>query len=75
MRQRNAIERRKFLAGGAGALGAAFMAGLKIGEYKSLHEIKKKWKVKKTFIPKLNNSHRKKLINQWIKSVKKALIH
>ena len=57
------------------ALGAAFMAGLKIGVYKSLNEIKKKWKVKKTFIPKLNNSHRKKLINQWIKSVKKALIH
>ena len=51
------------------------MAGLKIGVYKSLNEIKKKWKVKKTFIPKLNNSHRKKLINQWIKSVKKALIH
>ena len=51
------------------------MAGLKVGVYKSLDEIKKKWKVEKTFRPNFTNSQRRELINQWIKSVKKALIH
>ena len=57
------------------ALGAAFMAGLKVGAYKSLNEIKKKWKLEKTFRPNFTNTQRRELINQWIKSVKKALIH
>ena len=56
------------------ALGAAFMAGLKIGIYKSLSDISKNWSLDKNFSPKMKNSKRKKLINGWQKAIKRALI-
>ena len=56
------------------ALGAAFMAGLKIGIYKSLSDISKNWSLDKKFSPKMKNSKRKKLINGWQKAIKRALI-
>lgn len=56
------------------ALGAAFMAGLKIGVYKSLKDISKNWKVEKKFFPKIKNNQRKKLLNGWSKSIRKALL-
>jgi glycerol kinase len=57
------------------ALGAAFMAGLKIGVYKSLKDISKNWKVDKKFFPKIKNTQRKKLLNGWSKAIKKALLN
>ena len=57
------------------ALGAAFMAGLKIGIYKSLNDIKKKWKVDKKFKPKIITKKRKKLIIGWSQAIRKTLIH
>ena len=57
------------------ALGAAFMAGLYIGAYTSLADINKKWKVNRIFKPRLKNLYRNKLINEWLNSVKKTLIH
>ena len=57
------------------ALGAAFMAGLKIGIYKSLNDIKKKWKVDKKFKPKISTKKRKKLIIGWSQAIRKTLIH
>ena len=56
------------------ALGAAFMAGLKIGVYKSLKDISKNWKVEKKFFPKIKNNQRKKLLNGWSKSIRKTLL-
>ena len=56
------------------ALGAAFMAGLKIGIYKSLSDISKNWSLDKKFSPKMKNLKRKKLINGWQKAIKRALI-
>ena len=56
------------------ALGAAFMAGLKIGIYKSLSDISKNWSLDKKFSPKMKNSKRKMLINGWKKAIKRALI-
>ena len=56
------------------ALGAAFMAGLKIGIYKSLNDISKNWSLDKKFSPKMKNPIRKKLINGWQKAIKRALI-
>ncbi len=56
------------------ALGAAFMAGLKIGIYKSLSDISENWSLDKKFSPKMKNSKRKKLINGWQKAIKRALI-
>ena len=37
------------------ALGAAYMAGLKIGVYKSLKDISKRWKIDRSFHPKMKN--------------------
>ena len=57
------------------ALGAAFMAGLKIGVYKSLNDIEIKWKFNRCFVPKMNNKMRKKLINEWSTAIRRTLIH
>ena len=57
------------------ALGAAFMAGLQIGIYKSLKDISKKWFIGKKFSPKMNNNNRKNLINGWEKTIKRTLIN
>ena len=56
------------------ALGAAFMAGLKIGVYKSLTDISKNWSLDKKFSPKMKNQSRKKLISGWQKAIKRTLI-
>ena len=56
------------------ALGAAFMAGLKIGVYKSLSDISKKWKIDKKFSPKINKLSRIKLLKGWEQAIKKTLI-
>ena len=57
------------------ALGAAFMAGLRIGIYKSLKDISKNWNLDKKFSPKMKNKSRTILINGWEKAVKRALIN
>ena len=59
----------------ATGLGAAFLAGLKIGLYKSLNDIEKKWKVERIFKPKFSTLYRKKLLEGWSKSISKTLIH
>ena len=56
------------------ALGAAFMAGLKIGVYKSLNDISKNWSLDKKFSPNMKNQKRKKLIFGWQKAIKRTLI-
>ena len=57
------------------ALGAAFMAGLKIGVFKSLNNISKKWKVDKRFHPKIKNIERTKLLKGWSQAIRKTLIY
>ena len=57
------------------ALGAAFMAGLKIGVYKSLKDISKQWSLDRKFSPKINNNIRKKLISGWNTAIKRTLIN
>ena len=57
------------------ALGAAFMAGLRIGVYKSLKDISKKWSLDKKFSPKINSRLRKQAIKGWNVAVKRALIN
>jgi glycerol kinase len=56
------------------ALGAAFLAGLQIGVYKSLKDISKIWYLDKKFKPKMLNDSRKKLLKGWSTSVKRTLI-
>ena len=57
------------------ALGAAFMAGLKIGTYKSLEDISKNWSLDKKFFPKMKKNSRNALLNGWTKAIKRALIN
>ena len=56
------------------ALGAAFMAGLKIGVFKSLNDISKKWKLNRKFIPKIKNSERLNLLKGWSRAIRRTLI-
>jgi glycerol kinase len=55
------------------ALGAAFMAGLQIGVYKSLKDISKNWHIDKNFIPKMKSKQRINLVKGWSKAIKKTL--
>ena len=57
------------------AVGAAFMAGLQIGVYKSLKDISKIWHLDKKFSPKMKNNNRTKLIKGWSKAIKRTLIN
>ena len=57
------------------ALGAAFMAGLKIGVFKSLNDISKRWKVDKRFHSKIKSKERSKLLKGWSLAIRKTLIH
>ena len=56
------------------ALGAAFMAGLQIGVYKSLEDISKKWSLDKRFNPKMKKKSRYELLSGWSKAIKRTLI-
>ena len=56
------------------ALGAALFAGYQIGEFKSLNEIKLKWKKDRVFSPKLGKSFRANLLNGWKSAVEKTLL-
>ncbi len=55
------------------ALGAAFMAGLQIGVYKSLKDISKNWQVDRNFHPRMKSSERKNFIKGWDRAIKKTL--
>ncbi len=56
------------------ALGAALMAGLKIGVYKSLSDISNYWKIDKKFTPKISKSNRTKLLKGWQQAIRKTLV-
>ena len=57
------------------ALGAAFMAGLQIGVYKSIKDISKNWSLDKKFYPKMKKNHRNMLLEGWSKAIKRTLIN
>jgi glycerol kinase len=47
------------------ALGAAYLAGLAVGMWKSLHEIESSWQLDKVFEPKMSEQNRDKNIKGW----------
>jgi glycerol kinase len=55
------------------ALGVAFFAGLQSGEFKSLNEIKYKWKKDSMFTPKINKKLRNNLLQGWQQAIRKTL--
>ena len=55
------------------ALGAAFLAGLKVGIFDSLDAIKDVWKVDQSFEPAMAEAERKKLVDDWHACVGKVV--
>jgi len=56
------------------ALGAAFMAGLQLGVFKSLNDISKKWKLNRKFVSKMKSSERLNLLKGWSQAIRRTLI-
>ncbi|MGI6019496.1 MAG: glycerol kinase GlpK [Marvinbryantia sp.] len=54
------------------AMGAAYLAGLAVGYWSDIEDIKKNWVVGKTFYPTLQEEERQKRIKGWQKAVKYA---
>jgi glycerol kinase len=52
------------------ALGAAYLAGLACGFWKSTDEIASHWQVDKVFQPNMTAVHRKKLYGGWLEALK-----
>ena len=55
------------------ALGVAFLAGYQLGEFKSLNEIKYKWKKNAMFTPKIDKKLRNNLLQGWQQAIRKTL--
>ena len=56
------------------ALGAAYLAGLALGVYKSTDEIKKNRTVETSFSPSLSEEERNAKIHTWRKAVERSLL-
>lgn len=55
------------------ALGAAYLAGLAVGYWKDKEEIRKNWKISRTFENSMEKEQREKLIKGWKRAVKCAI--
>jgi glycerol kinase len=55
------------------ALGAAYLAGLASGFWKSIDELQKQWQVEKVFEPVITDANRKELTKGWQDAVKASL--
>ena len=55
------------------SLGVAFLAAFQIGIFRSLNEIKLKWKINAVFRPKINKNLRNKLLQGWKQAIRKTL--
>lgn len=56
------------------ALGAAYLAGLATGYWKSKEEIKENWQIGASFEPAMDEEQRKSLLKGWKRAVKCALV-
>jgi glycerol kinase len=54
------------------ALGAACLAGITVGFWKDLTEVKNRWRQDTVFTPQMNNEKREKLIAGWHKAVERS---
>lgn len=55
------------------ALGAAYLAGLATGYWKSIDEIQEQWQVERKFVPAMAEEERQGLSNGWEKAVKATM--
>ncbi len=54
------------------AMGAAYLAGLAVGYWNSLEDIRKNWRIDKCFAPNITEDERQKRIKGWNKAIKYA---
>lgn len=54
------------------AIGAAYAAGLAVGFWKSIHELKEYWRVDKRWEPKMEEARRGDLYRNWRKAVERT---
>ena len=54
------------------ALGAAYLAGIAVGYWKDTDDIKKNWKLERTFEPKMDEEKREESIFGWHEAVKRS---
>jgi glycerol kinase len=54
------------------ALGAAYAAGLAVGFFSDLDELRSKWAVDRTWKPRVENEERENLYRQWKKAVTRS---
>ena len=54
------------------AMGAAYLAGLAVGYWKNVDEIRKNWSVDRQFTPQISESDRTDRINGWKKAVSRT---
>ncbi len=55
------------------ALGAAFLAGLQTGLFRSFNDLEKRWQQQAEFVPKMSQSQRKELFSGWQSAVEKVI--
>ncbi|HEX4375172.1 MAG TPA: glycerol kinase GlpK [Puia sp.] len=55
------------------ALGAAYLAGLAVGFWKSVDDIQQQWQVDKKFIPAMKNEKANELLKGWDRAVKATI--
>ncbi|HAX37334.1 MAG: glycerol kinase [Spirochaetes bacterium GWD1_61_31] len=51
------------------ALGAAYLAGLRVGYWKSLDDVEQNWRRKREFTPEMARETRNRLVQRWDKAV------
>jgi glycerol kinase len=54
------------------ALGAAYLAGLAVGFWKSTDELQKKWEIDARFEPEMKTSEKERLLEKWNQAVEKS---
>jgi glycerol kinase len=54
------------------ALGASYAAGLAVGFWNSLDDLRKNWKVDKTWKPAMDETKRDGLFKGWLKAVQRT---
>jgi len=55
------------------ALGAAYLAGLAVGYWKSQEELAKLWEVDAEFRPEMSTAERERVMTQWHRAVERSL--
>lgn len=64
------VERPKILE--TTSLGIAYMAGLNVGFWDDIDDIKQQWKLQREFVPTMSKVSRESLTEKWSKVVKKS---